>query len=611
MNKKKFIKLLLFSILVLLFFVEVSAGRENPYRVLVIIGDQWDDPGSYNIDETRVSGSEFRDVITMLKIWGIPFDILRLDQQNLQINRFLNGIAEPNYRCTIWMADPDKIEGAHANYETLRRAVEEYGMSLIALFDYVKAPEISNLVGIEYENYMITSMWFPENRFKIVKEHFITAGTVGMELPEGVNVLTEKMARHRNYNFWTVHCKAKDDGEVLATLGGSPQIVVQEFQDDVKTVWIGGQHNWFQSMPITRQFFRRALVWCMGYGLFNDNFENALTMVMDDMGASEHAYSMGWHYPTPSKELIIKYLVEPLEEYNGLMVQNVTPGYANPKTRMVESPWKVEKFIDPFGQIQDYPSTKEGLDEGLHRGIFEIQSHRAWTHMNWDLESPPGPWWDAPLKGEMAHPRWWQETIDARRSKSVPSNDMLFIYKVGRDAIERQFGVTPLSVTCRPGRDLYHDNGRLAAIAGYGISWSRTYIGYDYTIQFSMMTPEHFGCHDLDLAKAPELPRRWIEANKDKRWMGFNEVCAYVHSGVDAKAQNGLTILFNYDDYYCRYFGDNLSTWTLELSERFQKKLGKKVSMIIDGKETRVTLNEKRTIEIPAGVGIHKVEIKR
>ncbi|UCF15724.1 MAG: hypothetical protein JSW59_20205, partial [Phycisphaerales bacterium] len=136
----------------------VTAGKSNltaarPYRVLVIIGDQWDDPGSYGIDgrsrfggRTRESDKDFRDVITMLKIWGIPFDILRLDQQRLQMNRLLNGIAEPNYSCLIWMADPTILRGYSANYETVRRGVQEYEMSLIGLFDHVTTREISDLL---------------------------------------------------------------------------------------------------------------------------------------------------------------------------------------------------------------------------------------------------------------------------------------------------------------------------------------------------------------------------------------------------------------------------------------------------------------------------------
>jgi len=50
-----------------------SRSSSRPYRVLVVTGNQWNDPGSYRIDEqtqlgNRRSGSnkDFRDVITML-----------------------------------------------------------------------------------------------------------------------------------------------------------------------------------------------------------------------------------------------------------------------------------------------------------------------------------------------------------------------------------------------------------------------------------------------------------------------------------------------------------------------------------------------------------------
>ena len=94
--------------------------------------------------------TDFLDVVTMLKIWGVPFDILRLDEQRLQINRFLDGEAKPNYGCVIWMADPDKLKGFSANYETLKRAVNEYGISMIALSDYIKTDAVADLVGVNY-----------------------------------------------------------------------------------------------------------------------------------------------------------------------------------------------------------------------------------------------------------------------------------------------------------------------------------------------------------------------------------------------------------------------------------------------------------------------------
>lgn len=617
----------------------VSGGTApRPYRVLVVIGEQWGDPGSYNIDaggprggQTRESAGDFRDVITMLKVWGIPFDILRLDQQRLQINRFLNGVAKPNYSCVIWMADPNRLKGFSAHYDTLRRAVEEYGMSLIALFDYITAPELSDLVGVDYQNVSDDPAGSAKAALIISTKHFITDGAAG------TIVQADPGSRFR-----VVRCSARPGTVVLGTIGNYPQITVREVSDETKAVWIGGDRDWFRKSAVMRKLFRQALVYGIGYGLFNDNFENALIFVMDDMGASEHAYSLRWHYPTPPKEDIIKYLVEPLAEHGFVMVQNVTSGYANPVTRMVESPWSIERFTDPFGNVQDYGSTKEGLDEGLRRGVFEIQAHRAWTHKNWDLDSPPGPWWDAPIDGERAHPDWYQETYDQRRDQPVPSNDMLFLYKIGRDAIERQFGVTPLAVTIRPGARLEHDNGRLAAIAGYGVA-RRHYVGPDYSILFSIpdMCPEYLGCHDLDLVESTDseitgptknvreastaallaakvvgtrsidLRRRdWIESRKDKRWMGLNEFCAYLHSRVEAVPDNGLALWLDYDPHYCRYFDRKSSTWTLQLSERYLKKLGANVSVSIDGKTEQRSLSARRTITIPPGAGTHSVHLR-
>ena len=372
---------------------DYDPSAEKPYRVLVVIGDQWDDPDSYCIGGPCVPGKDFRDVATMLEIWGIPFDILRLDQQRLQINRFLNGIAEPNYGCVVWMADADKLEGYSANYRTMRSVVEDYGMSLIVLFDYIKTPEIADLVGVDYQGTDTMDVKDERGGFAITEEHFVTAGVDGtVLLPTG-----------QSTRVTVVRCKAKPAARVLGRLGTYPQLVVRDVSRQTKTVWIGGGRDWLNKYAVMREVCRKSLVHCMGYGVFNDNFENTLVFVMDDMGASDHAFGLPhWHYPTPSKEAIIKYLVEPLEEYGFVMVQNVTPGFVNPVTRRVENPWTVEKFVDPYGNVQDYGSTKAGLDEGLRRGVFEIHTHRVWTHMNWDLDSRPGPWWDAPLDGERA-----------------------------------------------------------------------------------------------------------------------------------------------------------------------------------------------------------------
>jgi hypothetical protein len=104
--------------------------------------------------------------------------------------------------------------------------------------------------------------------------------------------------------------------------------------------------------------------------------------------------------------------------------------------------------------------------------------------------------------------------------------------------------------------------------------------------------------------------RDWIEANKDKRWMGFNEYCAYLHSRVNVVPGRGLDIRFEYDPHYCRYFAGNPSKWTLQLSERYLKKLGTQSSLSIDGKVEHRSLSERQPITIRPGLGTHIAHVR-
>lgn len=630
----------------------------KPFRVLIIIGDQWTDPMSYNIDPTRVNGTDFLDVVNMLKIWGVPFDILRLDEQRLQINRFLDGEAKPNYGCVIWMADPDKLKGSSANYQTLKRAVEEYGISMIALFDYIKTKQVADLVGVDYKEVKDIQLGGSGEKFCVSGEHFITKEAMNIVLPDpkqsasitipDANGITPAGSSpiENNSLVSVVRCSAVNSVKVLGSIGETPQLVVRDVNKDTKVVWIGGGKDWFRKYPAMRTIFRKALVYSIGYGVFNHNFENGFIFIMDDVGCAEHTYSLRWHYPTPAKDTLIKYLIEPLEKYGKMMVQNITPGYANIEKKIVESPWTVKPFTDVFGNWQDFGSTKAGLDEGLRRGVFEIQPHRAWSHMNWDLDSPPGPWWGSEIDGELAVTDWYNEVVDVRRDNAaVPSNDLLFIYKMGIDAVKKAFGVTALAAEVRPGAELKagkpggHDNGRIAAIAGLGVS-RECYVGFDHTIEFTMMMPLQFTCHDLDLtAQTNSMAdqteagwdvlqkmnteqlisskiaggRRinlhdnldWIESRKDKYWMGFNETCAYLHTNITSNGKTGIE--FYYDDHYCKYFEKKPSRWTLELSDTFREDLGNKPSVSIDRKKVSMTPGPKQVLEIPAGLGAHKI----
>ena len=634
----------------------------KPFKVLVIIGDQWKDPMSYNIDPFRVEGDDFLDVVTMLKIWGVPFDILRLDEQRLQINRFLDYAARPAYGCVIWMADPDKLSGMSANYETLERAVNEYGISMIALFDYIKTGQVASLAGINFNNVEKKRLGSQGEKYEITGGHYLTSEAGEAHLPD-VNQLAKSSIPEANgitsqanpdqdavSEIEMVNCTATDDAVVLGKIGKVPQLVVRDIDDDTKTIWIGGGRDWFRKYPLMRKLFRNALVYSIGYGVFNDNFDNGYIFIMDDVGCSEHAWSLTWHYPTPARDTLLKYLIEPLAKYGKMMVMNLTPGFANPEKKLIESSWEVPPFKDIFGNWQDYGSTKQGLDEGLKRGVFEMQAHRAWSHMNWDLDSYPGPWWGSPVDGELKKTDWYNEVVDVRRGHTpVPSNDLLFIYRKGIEAIQKEFGVTALSAEVRPGAELMEgthggdDNGRVAAIAGLGVS-RECYVGFDHTIEFKMMMPEQFTCHDLDLTAQTDNPadetesgwdklwglgtekllaakiaggRRinlhdnleWIESKKDKHWMGFNETCAYLHSVISDAAPGNLDINITYDGHYCKYFESKPSLWTIEFSDGLRKSLGNSAIIEVDGKTEGAALKASQVMELSPGLGTHTIQV--
>ncbi len=44
------------------------AADFRPNRILLVIGDQWDDPSGFLVRE----GNEFHELVSLLKNWGVP-----------------------------------------------------------------------------------------------------------------------------------------------------------------------------------------------------------------------------------------------------------------------------------------------------------------------------------------------------------------------------------------------------------------------------------------------------------------------------------------------------------------------------------------------------------
>jgi hypothetical protein len=102
----------------------------------------------------------------------------------------------------------------------------------------------------------------------------------------------------------------------------------------------------------------------------------------------------------------------------------------------------------------------------------------------------------------------------------------------------------------------------------------------------------------------------WIESKRDKRWIGFDEYCAYLHSRIEVTEAEGLEMRFDYDPHYCRHFAKHASLWTLELSDRYLERLPGPVLLTVDGKRERRILARKQTVELSAGAESRHVVIR-
>ncbi len=103
-------------VLTCLLLVAAETQAAKPFRVLVVIGDQWKDPASFMVERAAPTGeysgyfkypevygeNDFHQLMILMKSWGIPFDVVRLDQQFLQESMFTDMYGDPMYGTIIW-----------------------------------------------------------------------------------------------------------------------------------------------------------------------------------------------------------------------------------------------------------------------------------------------------------------------------------------------------------------------------------------------------------------------------------------------------------------------------------------------------------------------------
>ncbi|MCK4345126.1 MAG: hypothetical protein KAX05_07545 [Bacteroidales bacterium] len=619
------------TISVLIFITEINAFSKDPetalfkpFRVLVIIGDQWEDPASYMVTKSEPTGEysgyynrpevtgpvDFFHLMVLLKSWAIPFDVIRLDQQFLDRYIFLDIYGKPKYGTIIWDVNKSD-ELLHPDYSIIREMVQDYGIGIIALSNRIFPPEIQSVLGLKY-----IDCWESNKEMEVVSDHFLTKG---LNSPFKVDVDISPN------NGSGVHMKRQQvevlDGTVtLVKQGSYPQATTKVLTSGAHAVWIGNDHNNMFYFQDIRTLLRRAITWTIGYNLYK-TWENDLIMIMDDPGGAQSVYLEHWHYPELTEDVIEKYLIKPLQEHNAILNINFVAGFVNDKKHMLEPTWK-QNFIDEFGTKQDYISGKRGFDKGVKLGVFEVMCHGL-THMQPDLVSEPG-WYGTRLDQEKAEVGWYREFGDTRRHKEIPAAEQLWRMKTAKEWIIDQFEVTPLQF-CAGGGGIsvsyYNNTFKLAGLAGFGwFGWENGYLGTDMVIigwDFSG-TPESPlfvaappDAHDFGITTKPEEFATIFNKYPQSRFMGINEFIGYLHannSGYWGNKETQLTFILDYDPHYCLHFNNHQSSWTFELSDWLEKKMGAISIIKVDGKAVPSSPFPFK-IPVPTGTGKHKVEI--
>jgi len=333
-------------------------------------------------------------------------------------------------------------------------------------------------------------------------------------------------------------------------------------------------------------------------------------------------------------------VIPPLVRRKAVISANVVTGFVDRKTQRVISPWK-QKFTDSYGVMQDYSSTQRALKAAVSAGVLEIQSH-GWTHMQPDLDSPPGPWWTSDLDGEASASGWYEEFEDTRRGTEAPALTQLFHLKRSIDYLREDFDACPLSVIIGGGgwsKSYQNHSAHVAAQAGFGlfdINERYFYLDRDLALDMAGISPGGTYAYDreLRLDKWPTHPDGPLVAIAHDRdisiqhdfveltlasipdevgFISMNQYIGILHTQIQAPGDQGWQLRFDFDDHYCAYFGTHPSFWRLLLADPLLKRIKSMSNPVVavDKQPPGTRLSTEKldsnvlTIGIPAGTGSH------
>jgi hypothetical protein len=599
----------------------------KPYRVLLVV-EQRGDPYGLVVSN---QADKFQPVAALLKAWSVPFDILRLDQQHLDASYLFERTGGIRYGTVIWVADPSSYDKQDfASFEEATHA----GTGLIVINSRFLDPALAKLLGLRFKEFYGST-----EPFRLTQQHFITRDVTASET-------TASVPRH-DYSdrFWVQPTGA----EVLVVQDQHPVLTVNQLAKGTAAVWLGPPNlTMLSNSMFWRKLLFRSLIWTLGYvAVPNVDYSHRIIFELDDWGTADKGFLSYWHYLEPSEQTIREALVEPLKQHHAVASAEVNTGYVDRKSKRVVSPW-VQKFTDLYGLEQDYASTHKALKEAAESGILDIESH-GWTHMEPDLDSPPGPWWTAGLAGEASIVGWYGEFQDQRRGDEISATAQ--IYHMQRSLAELKQDFDREALELKPGnnswsKSQFNNTAGLAARVGFGLfhgDKATYYLDHELVLDMADVVPDFntgyalldsldaqqwpdhpdgpviLGFHDRDIALDHQfMERLFAGLPAGYQTLGTNHYVAIVHTQIDSSSETyGMQLTFIEDSHYCAYFATHPSSWQLWLSDPLREQFAASRRAWIDDKSKPITAadfsREALTIDLPPGLGPHtwKLEVAR
>ena len=597
----------------------------NPYRVLLVV-EQRSDPYSLVVSG---EADKFQPVAALLKAWSVPFDILRLDQQHLDASYLFRRSGGIRYGTVIWVADPSSYDTQ--DFAPLEEAMHA-GTGLIVVESRFLDSTLARLLGLKFKDFYTST-----DSFQVTQKHFITHDVTADQ--------TAASAQSHDYSdrIWVQPTSAA----VLIVQAQHPVLTVNRLGQRTSAVWLGSPNLLALCNSLFwRKLFFRSLIWSLGYLVApNVDYSHRIILELDDWGTADKGFLSYWRYLEPSEQTIRDGLVKPLKQHHAVASAEVNTGYVDRESKRVVSPW-VQKFTDLYGLHQDYASTHKALKDAAESGVLDIESH-GWTHMEPDLDSPPGPWWTADLAGEGSIVGWYGEFGDQRRGEEIPAATQVYHMERSLAELQQDFGKEALEL--KPGnnswsKSQFNNTAGLAARVGFGLfhgDKATYYLGHELVLDMADVIPDFntaydlldvlspqrwpdhpdgpliLGFHDRDIALDHNFMERLFEAlPANYQTLGTNQYIGIVHTQIDSSSDgNGLQLTFTQDSHYCAYFASHPSSWQLWLSDPLSVQwAASHLEASIDGKPTEIRAadlaHETLTIDLPPGLGSHSWKLE-